>query len=373
MALAENQITLEVVKDGTDGADGKSAYESAQDGGYSGTEAQFNSNLAEVPKTIAHFYFDENGAHVLSGDYRTDVKDGLQIVRNADSVPLASFEDKLVKIGEDSKDAEVQLCGGAGGIKYDKTNHRLQIANNIEGNESIRLETNFDAGGYDDPYAWLTMYKGITPATRNKVAQWNMEASTGDDGKEVYISANNACTPDDAPEFLTIKNLLTLHARDVEIGSRDWENSTVKMYGNVTVDDFKVLTEGDIGYTVTRIGGTNYTTDLSSGTNTIKDVATISLPPGLWLVMINSRFTPTNSGTHITSMALTENSESAAVHDRRYGSTTYYNQHNFTTLVDLRDKSGSTTMYLTGQSTLAGSWNRKSSAQLSIKAIQMGL
>lgn len=33
---------------GTPGADGKSAYESAQDGGYTGTETQFNTDLAEV-------------------------------------------------------------------------------------------------------------------------------------------------------------------------------------------------------------------------------------------------------------------------------------------------------------------------------------
>ena len=37
---------------GADGADGKSAYESAQDGGYTGTEAQFNSDLADVGEKI---------------------------------------------------------------------------------------------------------------------------------------------------------------------------------------------------------------------------------------------------------------------------------------------------------------------------------
>lgn len=33
---------------GKDGADGKSAYQSAKDGGYAGTEAQFNTDLAAV-------------------------------------------------------------------------------------------------------------------------------------------------------------------------------------------------------------------------------------------------------------------------------------------------------------------------------------
>lgn len=35
-------------KDGTDGTDGKSAYEAAQDAGYTGTEDEFNADLATV-------------------------------------------------------------------------------------------------------------------------------------------------------------------------------------------------------------------------------------------------------------------------------------------------------------------------------------
>ena len=39
-------------ENGRDGADGKSAYASAQDGGYTGTEQQFNSDLADVGEKI---------------------------------------------------------------------------------------------------------------------------------------------------------------------------------------------------------------------------------------------------------------------------------------------------------------------------------
>lgn len=378
-------------------SDAASASTAAASAGRAAAVAQAAAEAAQVDidETQTYFYHDPvGGAHVLGNNYRTDVKDGLQIVRVADNMPLASFEEKLVKIGEDSVDAEVQLCGGAGGIKYDKLAHRLHIGNKIDGAERIIIETNFDTYGYESgPYGTVQLSR--SDGTAAKEGKFNIYASDGQDGKEAYIEAVCRSTPDSAP-YEMLENSIDIIARNIFMGTEMFNNATieldannviigkkngvqfdtahnVKMYGNVTVDDFKVLTEGDIGYTITRIGGTNYTTDLSSGTNTIKDVATISLPPGLWLVMINARFTPTNSGTHITSMALTENSESAAVHDRRYGSTTYYNQHNFTTLVDLRDKSAGTTMYLTGQSTLAGSWNRKSSAQLSIKAIQMGL
>ncbi len=49
MIRAEQEITLTRVIDGEPGAPGKSAYESAQEGGYEGTESQFNSDLAEIP------------------------------------------------------------------------------------------------------------------------------------------------------------------------------------------------------------------------------------------------------------------------------------------------------------------------------------
>lgn len=162
MALAENQITLEVVNDGQDGAagpqgdpgqngaDGKSAYESAQEGGYSGTETQFNADLADVPETkqiaentAARFYHDENGAHVIGENYRTDVKDGLKIVRMSDEKVLATFMPHMAKIGEDSTNAEIQLCGGAGVISYD--GDRLIIDNAFEADDSV--ERGIEFGG----------------------------------------------------------------------------------------------------------------------------------------------------------------------------------------------------------------------------------
>ena len=50
--------------DGEDGADGKSAYASAQDGGYTGTEAQFNTDLAAVGGKQAKITADG----ILKGD-----------------------------------------------------------------------------------------------------------------------------------------------------------------------------------------------------------------------------------------------------------------------------------------------------------------
>ena len=50
--------------DGKDGADGKSAYQSAKDGGYTGTEAQFNTDLAAVSGKQAKI----TASGILKGD-----------------------------------------------------------------------------------------------------------------------------------------------------------------------------------------------------------------------------------------------------------------------------------------------------------------
>ncbi len=50
--------------DGADGADGKSAYQSAKDGGYTGTEAQFNTDLAAVSGKQARI----TAGGILKGD-----------------------------------------------------------------------------------------------------------------------------------------------------------------------------------------------------------------------------------------------------------------------------------------------------------------
>lgn len=50
LSVAEDAIIIDPAngKDGADGEDGKSAYESAKEGGYTGTEEEFNADLATV-------------------------------------------------------------------------------------------------------------------------------------------------------------------------------------------------------------------------------------------------------------------------------------------------------------------------------------
>lgn len=65
MIRAEDMITLTRVDDG-EGQDGKSAYESAVDGGYTGTEEEFNADLADTPNKVSVEEL-EQGSGKLSG------------------------------------------------------------------------------------------------------------------------------------------------------------------------------------------------------------------------------------------------------------------------------------------------------------------
>lgn len=58
------EFTLTRVDDGEQGQDGKSAYESAVEGGYSGTEAEFNDALAQASDAVQYFWTDADGVHV---------------------------------------------------------------------------------------------------------------------------------------------------------------------------------------------------------------------------------------------------------------------------------------------------------------------
>lgn len=140
---------------------------------------------------------------------------------------------------------------------------------------------------------------------------------------------------------------------------------------DINSDRGSILTTDDLGVFYDKAGGTDYTTDLSSGTDTVKNIASISLPPGLWLISARCRFTPTASGAHVTSVGLTLASAGEYPQDRRYGSSTYYNQHNLVNIIDLRNNTGDTTIYLTGKSSVAGSWIRSSNTALSLRAVKV--
>lgn len=93
--------------DGADGADGKSAYQSAKDGGYTGTEAQFNTDLAAVSGKQARI----TASGLLKGDGAGGVS---AAVKGTDYAgPSMSVSATLTAAGWDA-DAKTQTVSVAG-------------------------------------------------------------------------------------------------------------------------------------------------------------------------------------------------------------------------------------------------------------------
>ena len=93
--------------DGADGADGKSAYQSAKDGGYTGTEAQFNTDLAAVSGKQARI----TASGLLKGDGAGGVS---AAVKGTDYAgPSVGVSATLSASGWD-EDAKIQTVSVAG-------------------------------------------------------------------------------------------------------------------------------------------------------------------------------------------------------------------------------------------------------------------
>ena len=93
--------------DGADGADGKSAYQSAKDGGYTGTEAQFNTDLAAVSGKQARI----TASGLLKGDGAGGVSAAVTGTDYAG--PSVSVSATLTAAGWDA-DAKTQTVSVAG-------------------------------------------------------------------------------------------------------------------------------------------------------------------------------------------------------------------------------------------------------------------
>lgn len=129
--------------DGADGEDGKSAYESAVDGGYTGTEAQFNTDLATSSQTASRYitYVDEEtGIHVHNendlDNYVQMNADEISIYK--DNTPTLSLTSEDITVGEDSS-THIVITSDSLGFWQDDTTEIMSIDT---------LETSFRMGGY---------------------------------------------------------------------------------------------------------------------------------------------------------------------------------------------------------------------------------
>jgi len=105
------ELTLTRVDDGEQGQDGKSAYESAVEGGYTGTESEFNDALASASDAVQYFWTDADGVHVTQVPQDEYVQDptsaGINILINStngmqvlDGVTVLAFYSASELIGD---------------------------------------------------------------------------------------------------------------------------------------------------------------------------------------------------------------------------------------------------------------------------------
>lgn len=140
---------------------------------------------------------------------------------------------------------------------------------------------------------------------------------------------------------------------------------SLEVGGDITVRSHS----SPIGTIISKTGGTDYTSDLSSGADTVKNIASITLPRGTWIITARCRYTPSSSGNHYSSVGLTRTSQESTIQDRRYGTSTYSNQHNLSSVYSFNGDNN--TIYLTGQASASGNWIRTSASTLKISAVRI--
>ena len=124
-----------------------------------------------------------------------------------------------------------------------------------------------------------------------------------------------------------------------------------------------------VGSIISKSGGDEYTSDLSTAADTWKALASISLNAGRWIIVARARFDPTSSGAHYSSINISTTSASDMSRDKRYGATTNTNQHS--TCIFYNVTSDNTTIYLNGSASAAGKWIRTSASALYLGAMRI--
>jgi hypothetical protein len=124
-----------VAAGGSDGTDGKSAYQYAQEGGYGGTEAQFTDKLAngfggiyigsDTPPDTADVWVDPNGEPTTVEDWEFDMDDGsietkTVVVTDSEETTNGSKAAILRVRKADGTFAEVPALIGSKGDRGDK-------------------------------------------------------------------------------------------------------------------------------------------------------------------------------------------------------------------------------------------------------------
>lgn len=156
--------------EGDEGPAGKSAYQSAVDGGYSGTEAEFNSDLSQVSDITQHFWYDADGAHVAEVDQDTFTQNpqGPNSLIDSNGMDVRDGLDSLAHFGDGAR------VGRADGARVDIVPSRLRLVTN-ENVTAFDLQSagNTETFTVELTYADMAQFGATyTPANRHIVGPY---------------------------------------------------------------------------------------------------------------------------------------------------------------------------------------------------------
>lgn len=136
-----NEIPIPAIV-GPPGADGKSAYESAQDGGYTGTEAQFNTDLAAVSVKYSK---------PSSGIPKTDLASAVQTSLGRADTALQSHQDISGKLNANGDGSNVTAAFTQAGTRANiATGEKLSVIFGKIAKWFADLKTVAFTGSYND-------------------------------------------------------------------------------------------------------------------------------------------------------------------------------------------------------------------------------
>ncbi|NLC41070.1 MAG: hypothetical protein GX763_09175 [Clostridiaceae bacterium] len=286
-------------------------------------------------------------------------------IRNGTTV-LATFEDKKIELGKNSDESQIYLCGERGYIGYDET-YGLQMHSQYglgfyseDGDEKIG-NIFIDAGNYGGIRLWNGDYSFYLDYNTEKLWEYGapLGMSLGLDAPETYAEISM----DYAPGTQDIQTVIKTDSLIINSPTVGFVSDYVGM------DSLTFLNhDSPVGTMITKTGGTDYTSDLSSGKETWKTIASITIPAGKWIVYYRARYQNSTSGTHLIRSYFTTSSSSTSFSNTQNGSATNYLYATDTVIVSVSDD---TTYYLRGYASVAGTWFRGTSAELRIVAIRL--
>lgn len=200
MTFTDGSTTTFTVTNGADGEDGKTAYESAVDGGYTGTESEFNAELADLPS------YATNAAQSASNASAS---------ASAASGSASSASTSASDAEDSAEDSEAWAVGQRGGVDVPPTDPTYH--------NNAKYWSEQSAG---------QSLEGLTDV--NISSPTNNQALKYDSVSGKWVNGDAASAISNLTD-VSLSNLSNGQSLKYNSTSQKWENGTV---GDMTVKDY---------------------------------------------------------------------------------------------------------------------------------------